>query len=149
MAPLLDIFVLRLVLGVLIVLRTAAVAPLDGDRLFVNPDPTGINLISTLKILNPTMNNCQQFSQKILLKTKLFQFDDTFLPVALSLATTVLTLLSRLVFAGDDDFVIDSVEPVLAAAFVSGAIDSSSVVSLFSFNKVEVAGSPVSLFESL
>ena len=62
MAPLLDIFVLRLVLGVLIVLRTAAVAPLDGDRLFVNPDPTGINLISTLKILNPTTNNCQQFS---------------------------------------------------------------------------------------
>ena len=49
MAPLLDIFVLRLMLGVLIVLRTAAVAPLDGDRLFVNPDPTGINLISTLK----------------------------------------------------------------------------------------------------
>ena len=96
------------------------------------------------------MNNCQQFSQsKILLKIKLFQFDDTFLPVALSLATTVLTLLSRLVFVGDDDLVIDSVEPVLAAAFVSGAIDSSSVVSLFSFNNVEVAGSPVSLFESL
>ena len=93
------------------------------------------------------MNNCQQL--KILLKIKLFQFDDTFLPVALSLATTVLTLLSRLVFVGDDDLVIDSVEPVLAAAFVSGAIDSSSVVSLFSFNNVEVAGSPVSLFESL
>ena len=49
MAPLLDMFVFRFVLGVLIVLRTAAVAPLDGDRLVDNPDPTGINLISTLK----------------------------------------------------------------------------------------------------
>ena len=49
MAPLLDILVLIFVLGVLIVLRTAGVAPLDGDKLLVIPDPTGINLISTLK----------------------------------------------------------------------------------------------------
>ena len=83
------------------------------------------------------------------LKIKLFQFNDTFLPVALSLATTVLTLLSRLVFAGDDDLVIDSVEPVLAAASFSETIDSSFGVSLFSFNNVEVADSPVSLFESV
>ena len=85
----------------------------------------------------------------ILLKIKVFQFNYTFLPVALSLATTVLTLLSRLVFVGDADLVIDSVEPVLAAAFFSGEIDSSSGVSLFCFNNVEVAGSPVSLFESV
>ena len=79
----------------------------------------------------------------------MFQFNDTFLPVALSLATTVLTLLSRLVFAGDDDLVIDSVEPVLAAASFSETIDSSFGASLFSFNNVEVADSPVSLFESV
>ena len=85
----------------------------------------------------------------ILLKIKLFEFNNTFLPVALSRATTVLTLLSRLVFAGDEDLVIDSVEPVLAAAFFSEAIDSSSGVSFFSFNNVEVAGSPVSLFASV
>ena len=85
----------------------------------------------------------------ILLKIKLFEFNNTFLPVALSRATTVLTLLSRLVFAGDEDLVIDSVEPVLAAASFSETIDSSSGVSLFSFNNVEVADSPVSLFESV
>ena len=150
MAPLLDMFVFRFVLGVLIVLRTAAVAPLDGDRLFVNPDPTGINLISTLKYIefyNEQLTTI--FKIHLLLKITLFEFNDTFLPVALSRATTVLTLLSRLVFVGDADLVIESVEPVLAAAFLSEAIDSSSGVSFFSFNNVEVAGSPVSLFESV
>ena len=57
MAPLLDILVLIFVLGVLIVLRNAGVAPLDGDKLLVIPDPTGINLISTLKSIKFTMNN--------------------------------------------------------------------------------------------
>ena len=94
------------------------------------------------------MNNYQRFSQSICL-IELFEFNDTFLPVALSLATTVLTLLSRLALAGDDDLVIDSVEPVLAVAFFSDAIDISSGLSPFSFNNVEVAGSPVSLFESV